>query len=92
MKGNTLIIRVDGTTERQEWTTMPPLSFYQKAVGGYIEAIPYWPVGIAFCNEEGKIKGLKMNAHAQMVWCNRNDVLVGDIVQVTGDAEFMAEM
>lgn len=55
----------------------PPLDKLQKAVGGYIEAVPYfnhleyygnWYDCIAFCNEEGKNQNLEINPLATMSW------------------------
>lgn len=75
----------------------------QEAVGGHIEAVPYfnkftWRSKkrdcVAFCNEEGKLKGLPMNRRATLAWCEAlkmipADVLVGNIAIVMGDDEFM---
>lgn len=95
MKGRTTIYRADGSIEERDWTEMPGLKFLQEAVHGYIEEVPLWPVGVAFCNEEGKLNGLPLNRQAQAIWEQNGplrDYLVGDIVQITGDAEFMAEL
>src|SRR5262245_38701478 len=49
----------------------------------------------AFCDEEGKMKDLPVNEMATMLWhaglqpAQRIDVLVGPVVVVFGDAEFM---
>ena len=53
------------------------LAFLQKAVGGYIEAIPYFndinvagevvPC-VAYCNEEGKLRNLSPNMSATSLW------------------------
>lgn len=89
MKGHTHIIRANGREEHQDHSARLSLEFLQSAVGGYIEAID-WPGGVAaFCNEEGKLNGLPINPKANALWNNPHDVLVGDIVIVTGDAAFM---
>lgn len=72
--------------------------FFQIRVGDHIEAC------VAFCNEEGKLDGLPFNATATIEWEHalptglRNpqgewlDWLVGAIVVVFGDADFMADL
>jgi hypothetical protein len=102
MHGRTTIIRVDGSAKHEEHTSMPGLEFWQKAVGGHIEMVPYWRKAhgeecVVFCNEEGKMNGLPVNTVATEMWkrASKNpvdDYLVGDIVMVTGDAEFMAAL
>ena len=63
---------------------------------------------VAFCNEEGKLNNLPRNEVAQGIWtasiASRNnisyeeaekstqDVLVGPVIVVWGDEEFMAEL
>lgn len=90
------------------------------AVGGYLETVPYFHTipdpdvdseavkCIAFCDEEGKLKGLPLNRVATMLWSHSlaaanldqqvgprspmADVLVGPIAVVSGDDEFMAAL
>jgi len=61
----------------EQRTRDPSLAFLQRTVGGYIEAIPHFSTisskgvtvpCIAYCNEEGKLKGLPTNWVATMVW------------------------
>lgn len=113
MKGLTLLVRTDGTTEITEWTEHKPLVFLdhlKKAVGGCIETVPYFDRlevngtehrCVAFCDEEGKIKEKPFNAYAQHMWrlsgrngmwAAQSDALVGDIICVFGDEEFMKEL
>lgn len=53
---------------------------------------------VAFCNEEGKLEGLEVNVYATAIWGQQSpdiageDVLVGPVVFVTGDEEFMNEL
>ena len=104
MKGYTLTVRVDGTEETQEHDKPLPLYFLQGAVGGYIQMIPglytiVRPEGrrecYAFCNEEGKLRGLAPNAAAMRIWeashaaIANDDILAGDIIIVWGDDAFM---
>lgn len=94
MKGHTKIIKPDGTVVEQDWTTMPDLEFWREVVGGSIQLVPLWPNGVAFCNEEGKLENLPHNIPAQRIWgySPEIDYLVGNIVEVTGDREFMRQL
>jgi Domain of unknown function (DUF3846) len=66
---------------------------------GFIEAIPNFDMYDgqrcrAFCNEEGKLNCLPLNVAATSAWCQSvgsavGDVLVGPIVILIGDEEFM---
>lgn len=57
---------------------------------------------VAYCNEEGKLNGLSVNGRATVFWADAverkfksrrlNDVLVGDVVILFGDDEFMSEL
>ncbi|CPZ28442.1 Domain of uncharacterised function (DUF3846) [Mycobacteroides abscessus] len=65
------------------------LSDYQRAVGGYIEAISLGHRGIGFfANEEAKLIGLRFNWRATMLWWlhqfpdRSNDAICGDVVLV----------
>jgi hypothetical protein len=90
----------------------PTLEDLKAAIGGgYIEAVPYfWTVDhrgvehrcVAFCDEEGKLKGMPVNPFATALWdlairrvkgvgCEP-DFLVGRIAVVFGDPEFMEEL
>lgn len=73
------------------------LGLLQKAVGGYIEAVPFWDryegeQSVAFCNEEGKLETMPLNAKATDLWYAIlngkgfvvKDYLVGDIAVVVG--------
>jgi len=104
MKGEALIYRPDGRQpERRDLTTSNPeslLPMLQTLVGGDIEAVPMWvslPDGracVAFCNEEGKLDELPFNPLATAAWYRAarqpmGDELVGTVVVVFGDEEFM---
>jgi hypothetical protein len=77
----------------------PELEQLQGNVGGFIELIPAFNAFegkpcVAFCNEEGKLRGLQPNSKATVMWEFINgksprDCLVGPVVILTGDKEFM---
>lgn len=107
MKGTLVTIKIDGRTEVEHVDSVNVLAKLQKIVGGNIETIPGFTKFdsgegavhcVAFCNEDGKNDGLLLNSYAQAHWRWANpsfankDLLVGDIVVVYGDAEFMEEL
>jgi hypothetical protein len=60
-----------------------------------------WLDCVAFCDEEGKLKNLAINEDATMHWrlalnrdrqARNSDYLVGPIVVLAGDAEFMKSL
>jgi len=111
MKGTMLIYSPGSMTPKvTKLAASPQLSDLQGAVGGYIEAVPYFQTiqrfakiqtCVAFCNEHGKLDGLPINEHATWLWyralernklCPSDDVLVGSIVVLFGDREFVAAL
>lgn len=98
MKGTMIILRANGEREERSVDYVVGLTPLQKAVGGYIEAVPYFAAFegkrcVAYCNEEGKLKDLAVNAKATEAWWEQapvNDILVGDVVVLVGDSEFLA--
>jgi len=103
-----------------EWNKPPTLQFLQTAVGGYIEAVPgfdtYLPPDvseegfeacIAYCDEEGKGKGTRVNEMATFLWdtaLKRKrplglidaqgrvvDVLCGPVIILVGSRRFLGE-
>jgi hypothetical protein len=84
----------------------PPLELLRNAVGGDIEAVPYFTRYrgqrcVALCNEHGKLRSLPYNQTATAVWrialrdaevAHLNDYLAGPVAVVTGDADFMAAL
>ncbi len=86
--------------------TPATLEILQKAVCGYLELVTGFHTidrrsCAVFCNEDGKLKNLPINIRATELWDQAldgrsirlpHDVLVGDVVVVTGDDEFMAEL
>lgn len=109
MRGRMLIVRPEGarpSIEVRELSGPPPLADLQSLVGGYLEAVPHFcqlltpegrTVATAFCDEEGKLKGLPFNLLATAMWQASasgptGDVLVGTVVIVTGDQELMTSL
>lgn len=80
MQGRMTVIAPGAAPVETHYTAEPPLEDLQKAVGGYIEIVPYWntmPVFgsggarmrcIVFCNEHGKNDGLPFNTLATRLW------------------------
>lgn len=111
MKGQ-LLIYAPGKDEpvSQALNRAPTLKQLQKAVGGYIELIPqFTTLGgspcHAFCNEEGKLKGLPINRRATQLWHDALpspgllgeggalvDYLVGPIAVVIGDPALLEKL
>jgi hypothetical protein len=98
MHGIKTIIKTDGTLVKEAKTEAVGLEELQAAVGGYIEAVSGFDTylgkkAVAFCNEEGKLKGLAYNDQATRFWSyaalGLQDALFGDVVILTGDDEFM---
>lgn len=88
----------------QEYTEAPSLTDIQTALGGYLESIPYFQWidydgrhhCVAYCNEYGKLKNMEINHMATALWyqppnggSKLRDVLVGPVVVLFGDKEFM---
>lgn len=102
MKGELIIIRTNGSMERRDLTAAPELEELQKAVGGYIEKLPHFSQfegkpAVAFCNEEGKLRGLDLNPRATEVWASNTsgriiDRLCGDVAIITGDKVLMRKL
>ncbi len=114
MKGTILSIDIDGSQYMANIEGPPTLERLQAAIGGgYIEVVPYFTKlerdgkvvdCVVFCDEEGKLKGLKPNYAATAYWqdslkrqgrslfgSDRKllDFLVGKIAIVWGDQAFM---
>lgn len=66
-------IHADGTIIHRYLDRAPTLQQYQEEVGGYIQEVPHLTTFrgkrcIAYCNEEGLIRGLKFNSAASNLW------------------------
>lgn len=105
MRGVLTIIPVSGAVSSKELAAPPALQDLQGGVGGYIELVPHFTRYqgkdcVAFCDEDGKRKGLPVNTHASTLWFLQqtdrgvihHDWLVGPIVIVTGDKALMREL
>ncbi len=77
MKGEMLVIRIDGTITRTTIETAPTLEALQQAVDGQIELVPFFDTFeldgratpcVAFCDEEHKLHGKLLNAVATRHW------------------------
>lgn len=67
------IIKSDGTRGSVTCNSKTQYEALRKAVGGYIETLPYFNKFegkrcVAYCNEEGKLTGLPRNEQAQALW------------------------
>jgi len=60
----------------------PRLVHLQRAVRGYIEAVPHDGPFTAYCNEEGKLDGLPPNIPATRFLGLTHDILVGPVVLI----------
>lgn len=100
--GQLLTIHVDGRTTSQQVLNPNILNLLQEAVDGYIEVIPYFDTiedksCVAFCDEEGKLKGKPINHAAQLLWRESmkkhnlalDDMLVGDVAIVIASKGFL---
>lgn len=113
MRGELLIIRAGRGVELiRTLEAVPELGELHTAVGGYIELVPHfecievagvWHRCVAFCDEDGKRKGARLNQRATALWdadLRRQgirtgahpDYLVGDVVIVVGDRELLAAL
>lgn len=81
------------TANQVETIELDDLAGYQKAVGGFIEAIPLGDDHALVINEEGKLARLPRNVLATLIAFNfrsgiaSNDYIVGDAVIVGNPAD-----
>lgn len=103
MKGQMTIIRPNGETEVREYVDQTPwLEVLQEEVGGQIEYVPMFDTyegqpAVVYCDEEGKLTGKVPNQLATQLWYDAAgrtlpDVLVGTILVLTGDIDFMLSL
>jgi hypothetical protein len=105
MRGVLTIIPVgEAAVIRKELAAAPHLEDLQSWIGGgFIELVPYFTKFegkpcVAFCDEDGKHKGMPANTRATDLWYALEprfmgrDILVGPIVIVTGDKQLMEEL
>lgn len=93
----------EATVERRDVTAAPKLAELQELVGGYIELAPMLnhfmtPQGlepyVAFWNEDGRMLKLPRTNMATAIWSYsvpelRSQPIVGNVVVLMGDDEFM---
>lgn len=73
----TVVIGVDGSAKVCFLETLEDL---QKAVGGYIEAIPLGSDSSAYINEEGKLRRLPLNPVATAIAHRKNSLRLNDFI------------
>lgn len=89
MQGKMTILYTDGTKTEKVYTgSTPELEDMQEAVDGWLEGVPVKSLGrgVLFANEEGLLRGLPFNEQASSL---AGRPLVGNVVVLTGDKEFM---
>jgi hypothetical protein len=96
-----LIVTMNGDVVDTPMIVTPRLDVLQKAVGGYIEEIPLWPMVeingrmvdcVAFANEDGRMLKLGVNEVASNMWRKVHPssyVLLGDVAIVYGHKNFL---
>jgi hypothetical protein len=72
-----LVIQPDG---RIEHTTLSSYDDYNKAVGGWIEALQLGPNASGYINEEGKLIGLPRNDKATKLCHARKSIFPTDFI------------
>lgn len=110
MKGTMLIISPSGSVKTSPLNKVPDLEEIQETIGGWLEQVPQLltidyhgtvRACVAFCNEEGKLKGMETNHAATRLWTIARarqgvppiaDVLAGKVVVIFGDRELMSEL
>lgn len=96
--GKMIVIHPDGSKVFSSLDKAPSLAQLRKAIGGgFIELVPNFSkyAGqpcVAFCDEEGKIKGLPENEEASRLWGEMQDYLAGPVVIVISDPATLREL
>lgn len=101
MRGEAIIIEVDGSIRTVPLDHPPRAKEIHEWVKGYIEVVPCFTSYrgercVAFCNEEGKLDGMQINVVATALWLNSghqhhepNDVLVGPVAIIVGSDDLL---
>lgn len=97
-----LEIKADGRIVKTIQTKKPDYEQQKKAVGGFIETIPYFTKaihqavlyqrGTAYANEEGQLKGLPINRNAMALWRFSCPAGSPDRMTLCGDVIFFAKV
>jgi hypothetical protein len=98
-----VVIKPDHSITSEKLLSIPELEQLRSGVGGSIEIVPRFIKFIkrdcvAFCDEEGKMKGKQFNLLAHTFWeacVGRKiveDHLVGDIVIIVGSPSFLMRL
>jgi hypothetical protein len=101
-----LVIQPDGSIVFERLPSPPPGDLHLKlhaAVDGYFETVPLLSnlgrdPAIAFCNADGKGRGLRNNWFANLLWADSlgfmpdDDYLVGPIAIVVGSNEYLGQL
>ena len=75
-----LLIKTDGAESTKETMTLEEM---QAWVGGYVQMVPLPDGRELWCNEEGKIDGLPVNAKATAIWEKNygpTDIIMGNAI------------
>lgn len=104
MKGTFTVIKADGSSATQPVDRAPDYKMIKHGLdGGSLEIVPYFSRYkgercVAFCDEDGKNKGLPYNRIVTDLWFDMEpraigvDYLVGPIVIVSGDDDLLREL
>jgi hypothetical protein len=98
-----VVISPQNIMEFEALLKVPDLQKLRDAVLGDIEVVPMFDTFddkpcVAFCNEDGKGRGMRVNALAQRYWERAvkapilNDVLVGPIAIIVGPIGFLKQL
>lgn len=94
-----ITLLANGETKEQLQPKAPDLKQLQAIVGGYIETVPHFTKfgdmkrGVAYCNEEGLLRGLQFNAAATSAWLqNLGKGPFGYPPRLHGDVVFYAKV
>jgi hypothetical protein len=93
-----VILKPDGKHEVTEQKKAPEYEQLRKAVGGLIETVPYFTKydglsrGRAYCNEEGRLRGLPFNRDATKAWRESCPKGEESMMRLHGDVIFYAKI
>lgn len=101
MEGHSLLIRPTGGASYDTHDRPEDGESIAERIGGSFQLIPGFDTYqgrrcLAYCHEEGKLLRLPYNPEAQRLWHAASpnamfDVLVGNVLIIWGDEQFMGE-